>query len=50
MRDHIHAGVVTGVATFGMVLIAGTLWRTMAYRLADKNPDSAFAKAMLIAY
>lgn len=50
MRPHIHAGVVTGLATFGMVLIAGTLWRTLAYRMKDKNPDSALAEAMLFVY
>lgn len=50
MRPHIHAGVVTGVATFAMVIIAGSLWRTVTYRILDKNPDSPIGKAMAIAY
>lgn len=50
MKPHIHAGVVTGLATFGMVIIAGTLWRVATYRMLDQNPDSPLAKAMAIAY
>lgn len=50
MRPHIHAGVVTGLATFAMVLIAGSLWRTVTYRVLAANPDSAIGKAMAVAY
>jgi len=50
MRPHIHAGVVTGLATFAMVIIAGAMWRTITYRVLDNNPDSAIGKAMTIAY
>lgn len=50
MKPHIHAGVVTGLATFGMVLIAGAIWRTVTYRILDENPDSPLGKAMAIAY
>lgn len=50
MKPHIHAGVMTGLATFGMVIIAGTLWRLVAYRMVENNPDSALGKAMQIAY
>lgn len=50
MKPHIHVGVVTGITAFAMVIIAGTVWRTTTYRLLDKNPDSALAQAMAIAY
>lgn len=50
MRPHIHIGVVTGIATFATVIIAGTLWRTVTYRILDNNPESAIGKAMAIAY
>lgn len=50
MRPHIHAGVVTGIATFAMVLIAGAMWRTVTYRILDQNPESAIGQAMAIAY
>lgn len=50
MRPHIHAGVVTGLAVFGMVIIAGSLWRVTTYRILDKNPESAIGQAMAIAY
>lgn len=50
MRPHIHAGVVTGIATFAMVLIAGTMWRTVTYQILDKNPESAIGQAMAVAY
>lgn len=50
MRPHIHAGVVTGLATFAMVIIAGSLWRVATYRILADNPESAIGKAMTIAY
>lgn len=50
MRPHIHAGVVTGVTVFAMVIIAGSLWRVTTYRILDENPDSAIGKAMAVAY
>lgn len=50
MKPHIHAGVVTGLATFAMVIVAGSAWRILAYKMAEKNPESSMAKAMLLAY
>jgi hypothetical protein len=50
MRPHIHAGVVTGIATFAMVIIAGSIWRTVTYRILDNNPESAIGQAMAVAY
>jgi len=50
LRPHIHAGVVTGIATFAMVIIAGSIWRTVTYRILDNNSESVIGKAMVIAY
>lgn len=50
MRPHIHAGVVTGIATFAMVIVAGSIWRMVTYRILDSNPESALGQAMAVAY
>lgn len=50
MRPHIHAGVVTGLAAFAMVIIAGALWRTVAYQMIARNDGSPLGEAMLYVY
>jgi len=48
MRDHVHIGLVSGVATFATVVIGAALWKATAFRIIDRNPESAFGQAMLV--
>lgn len=48
MRDHVHVGMVTGIATFATVIVGAALWKATAFRLLDRNPESPYAQAMLV--
>lgn len=40
---HVHADALSGITTFAMLLVISALWRTVAFRNADKPLGQAMA-------